>query len=276
MEKISIAKNKFYYLKKDSDTKNLIISNNELDEFDLSSFTLLLHCKNYYKYSNGNIIIEVIEDINLDKLKNNLNNLNELDSFELSNHIASNLFKKDKKLLYVIVKETSKDYKKKIKPYIESIYEENTHWIHEIIKGNREKENILYQNKNYIILKELSMVSPNRFYILGFPIKKITCLRDIKVNDIIYLDEIVTKMKILAKSISNINEENLYIFFHYHPSFYHLHLHCTFIENQTMSNKFLRYYLYDKVRTNILEDNNYYKKKHYFLKFLKIILYISY
>ena len=75
-------------------------------------------------------------------------------------------------------------------------------------------------------------------------------------------------MKILAKSISNIKEENLYIF-HYHPSFYHLHLHCTFIENQTMSNKFLRYYLYDKVRTNILEDNNYYKKKTLFFEIPK-------
>ena len=40
---------------------------------------------------------------------------------------------------YICCSKTGKDYKK-IKPYIESIYEENTHWIHEIIKGNRKRK----------------------------------------------------------------------------------------------------------------------------------------
>ena len=97
-------------------------------------------------------------------------------------------------------------------------------------------------------------------------LKKITCLREITKSDIPLLDSIVEKMKKLAVEISNIKSENLYFFFHYHPSFYHLHIHCTFIENQLISNKFLRYHFYNEVKNNILKDKNFYKKNNMYFE----------
>lgn len=259
MEKISILKNNFYYLKNDNSIKSLIISKNEIETLELKNYVLLLNSKNYYKYENKYNLIEIIEDIDLNKLKN-IKTLENFDIFELANHISSKVFKKNIKLNNVIKEESYTDYQLKIKPYIESIYKDNTHWIYEIINGNREQENVLYQDDDFIILKELSMINSKNFYVLGFPIKKITCLREIKKSDLELLDTIVDKIKIFAKSISNIESDKLYIFFHYHPSFYQLHIHCTYIGNQLISNKFLRYHLYDKVKNNILKDENFYKK----------------
>ena len=120
-----------------------------------------------------------------------------------------------------------------------------------------------------IILKELSMVSSNKFYIIGFPIKKITCLREIKREDLPLLDKLVNKMIEIAKQVSNIDSKSLYTFFHYHPSFYHLHLHCTFINNININGKFLRYHFYDMVKNNLLRNKSYYKRNDLYFEIPK-------
>tara|TARA_B110000977_G_C10983747_1_gene457138 strand:- start:350 stop:1183 length:834 start_codon:yes stop_codon:yes gene_type:complete len=265
MEELIIIKNKYYYLKNKNLIKSLVISKNEIKSLNLNNYILLLNSKNYYKYKNNNNVLEIIEDINLKKL-NEIDNFENYDALELCNIISSKLSKNDNKLNYIIKTESYDKYCEIIKPYIESIYEENTLWIHEIIKGNREKENVIFKDSKIIILKELSMINNKKFYLLGFPLKKITCLREITKTDIPLLDSIVEKMKKLALQISNIKSENLYFFFHYHPSFYHLHIHCTFIENQLISNKFLRYHFYTEVKNNILKDKNFYKKNNLYFE----------
>ena len=158
--------------------------------------------------------MEIIYDINLKKL-DEIINLDNLDIFQLSNLVCDNNNNKVKinKIEYIILKENYSDYKKKVKPYIESIYDENTNWLHEIIKGNREKENILFQDKDVIILKEFSMVNTKNFYILGFPIKKITSLREITRNDLTILDKLVNLMNAFGEKMANLQPANLYRFF---------------------------------------------------------------
>ena len=170
---------------------------------------------------------------------------------------------------YIIKRETADKYFNNIKPYIESIYDENTSWIKDIINGKKEQENIIYIDDEMLILKELSMNNLKKFYILGFPIKKIYNMREITKKDILILDKLVLKMREIAEKTYNIPKESLYNFFHYHPSFYHLHIHCTFIMNPILSNKFLRHHLYERVRGNILKDKNYYKKKSLYFEIPK-------
>tara|TARA_B110000908_G_scaffold122496_1_gene143666 strand:- start:459 stop:1301 length:843 start_codon:yes stop_codon:yes gene_type:complete len=249
-------KNYFYY--NDVNKINLVISNKLISNLNLNHFTVSFNSNNIIRYINKDIVIEIIHNINLKKLKDLV--IENLDIHQIAKFISNPTDVQNNKLNYIIKKESYQDYKKNIKPYIKSIYKENTNWIWEIIKGNREKENILYQDNDVIILKDLSMTDNNNFYIIGFPIKKITCLREITKADLPVLDKLVTIMNNLAKTIGGFDPQNLYNFFHYHPSFYHLHLHCTFINNLNITGKFLRYHIYDIVKNNLLKNKNYYKK----------------
>lgn len=266
MDKIKVLNKKTikkYYYFNDNEIINLIICNQNINDFNFESYSIILNNSNVIKYKKENIIVDIIYDVNLKKL-DDIKNIDELDIFQLSNLVCNSNKVKINKIDYIIIKESYSDYKKKIRPYIESNYTDNTNWLHEIIKGNREKENILYQDKDVIILKELSMVNTKNFYILGFPIKKITCLREITRDDLLILDKLVNLMNAFGEKMANLKPNNLYHFFHYHPSFYHLHLHCTFVENPILTGKFLRLYLYEIVKNNISKNKNFYKKDLYF------------
>tara|TARA_B110000879_G_scaffold207122_1_gene290257 strand:+ start:799 stop:1638 length:840 start_codon:yes stop_codon:yes gene_type:complete len=265
MDKIKLKKNtiKNYYYFNEDEIVNLLISNNKISDFDFSSFFIILNNINFIKYKKENTVVDIIYDIDMTKI-DSLKNIDELDIFQLSNLICNSNKIKINKIDYIIVKESYSKYKKNVKPYIESIYKDNTKWLHDIIKGNREQENILYQDNDIIILKELSMNNTKNFYIIGFPKKKITCIREITRDDLKVLDKLVKCMNTFGEKMANLKSDNLYNFFHYHPSFYHLHIHCTFIENPILNNKFLRSHLYEIVKNNIIKNKNFYRKDLYF------------
>ena len=160
---------------------------------------------------------------------------------------------------YIIINETKKDYNNKIKPYIEKIYFENTKWIYNIFDGKAEKENVIFRNENFIICKDIEWTSDSfkDFYILGFPFKNIKSIRDLRYDDISMLKEMKKEMILFANKYK-LDESNLYFFFHYHPSFYHLHLHCSIITSKDLSCKFYRHYMLDDVIEKLEKDSYYY------------------
>lgn len=269
MEKIDKEKSdRNYYFLSNEDNIRLIISKIELFEFNEDEYIVKLVSKNLTIYLKNDDEIFVIDNIDIKKY-NEIDNICNINIFELSYLISKKDYNFKKDFNYIIKKETAQDYLKKVKPYIEKIYEENTIWIKDIIDGKKEKENVVYIDNEMLILKELSMNNLNKFYLLGFPLNKIYNIRDIKKKDILVLDRIVLKMKEIALDRYNIPKESLYNFFHYHPSFYHLHIHCTFIMNPIISNKFLRHHLYERVRSNIIKDKNYYNKKSLYFEIPK-------
>ena len=160
---------------------------------------------------------------------------------------------------YIIMKETKNDYSKKVKPYIEKIYYENTKWIYNIFDRKTEQESVLFRNNNFLICKDIGWTNNlyTDFYILGFPFKNIKSIRDLREEDVDTLKKIKKEMLKIAKSY-NLQENNLYFFFHYHPSFYHLHLHCSIINNKDLSSKHYRHYMLDDIINNLEKDSFYY------------------
>ena len=269
MEKIEQKKSdkNFYFMTKDDDLR-LIISKKEIVKFNEDNYIVKLTSKNLTIYLDDGDEIFVIDNVDIKKYKD-IDNISKIDIFELANVISKKDYNVKRDFNYIIKKESGEDYFNKVRPYIESVYDENTIWIKDIIDGKREKENIVYMDDTMLILKELSMNNLNKFYLLGFPLKKIYTIREIKKRDILILDKIILKMREIAIEQYNIPIESLYNFFHYHPSFYHLHIHCTFIMNPVISNKFLRHHLYERVRSNVIKDKNYYNKKSLYFEIPK-------
>jgi m7GpppX diphosphatase len=160
-----------------------------------------------------------------------------------------------------IFTETYQMYKKISLPYINSIYEKNIKWINELIYNNSEESIVLFRNQDMVLCKDIVWKDNNinQFYILGIPTKKIKTIRDLTSNDIPLLKSIRDKAIDIAEKLG-INKNKLYMFFHYHPSYYQLHLHICVTEHEALETKYLRnYWLYDVI-TKLESTSDYWKK----------------
>ncbi len=152
-------------------------------------------------------------------------------------------------------------YKKISLPYINSIYDKNTKWIHELVGNYAEESIVLFRNGDFVLCKDIVWNSPdiNQFYLLGIPTKKIKTIRDLTANDIPLLKALRDKATELAETYG-ISKNKLYMFFHYHPSYYQLHLHICVTEHEALETKYLRHYYLDEVISKLESDSDYWKK----------------
>ena len=150
-----------------------------------------------------------------------------------------------------IITETYDDYKSKVEPYINSILVQNTKWINNILHDNAESSRVLFKNDKFVITKNICWDNKlSDFYILVIPYEPIKNIRHLDTSHKSLLEE----MKYISIEIAKdyqIDENELYFFFHYHPSCYHLHLHVCLINNKTLKCRLYRHILLDDLIENI-------------------------
>ena len=160
----------------------------------------------------------------------------------------------------IIFEETNQDYQKISLPYINSILEKNTKWINELIFNKSEESIVLLRTDSYVICKDIiwKEETNSQFYILAFPTKPIKTIRELIPTDIPLLEELKIKCIQIAKSYG-IPKEKLYMYFHYHPSYYQLHLHVCITEHPALETKFLRNYHLDLIIEKLKTEPEYWK-----------------
>jgi m7GpppX diphosphatase len=159
-----------------------------------------------------------------------------------------------------IFNETINDYNNISLPYINSIYNKNTKWINNLLSTRAEQHLLLYTCNDFIITKDIHWKNnnSNNFYILAIPYKNIKSIRDLTYNDITLLENIKLKAIEIA-NIYGITQDKLYMFFHYHPSYYHLHLHICIIDHYALETKYYKHYLLNDIIDKLKIDTNYWK-----------------
>ena len=143
-----------------------------------------------------------------------------------------------------IISESYDDYKKKIEPYINSILESNTKWIKNILNLQNEANKILFKGEKFIVIKNIGYDTKNDFYLLAIPYEPLKTIRDLRGNH----KELLKLMKLKTIEIAkkrNFEENDLYFFFHYHPSCYHLHLHICLNNHKNLKFRLYRHILLD-------------------------------
>jgi m7GpppX diphosphatase len=149
-----------------------------------------------------------------------------------------------------IITESYDDYKNKIEPYINSILESNTKWIKNILNLQNEANKILFKGEKFIVVKNIGYDTKNDFYLLAIPYEPLKNIRDLEPKH----RELLKLMKLKTLEIAkkhNFDEEDLYFFFHYHPSCYHLHLHICLNTHKNLKFKIYRHVLLEDVMENI-------------------------
>jgi len=152
--------------------------------------------------------------------------------------------------------ESYDDYKKL------KVEDEDKVWAYNIIDHVAEKEKIIYEDKDIILIPDYKWNnSIDSLHILCFfKDKKLYSIRELTSEHISMLENSIINCKKCIKEKYNILEDNLLVFFHYHPSVWQLHIHFTNIKLISNSILIPRAHLVSQLIENLRIDSNYYKK----------------
>jgi len=177
----------------------------------------------------------------------------------IGEYIICNDINKIKKYSTKIKKESYEQYIE----FIKSRDMENDRWIYNIIDGISEQDKVLFRDDLCIVIPTYTWNSRNvdKLRILCLPIdKQLRTIRELTQDHIPLLEHMKKVTLQIVENIYGLTESELKMFFHYHPSTYHLHIHFINTKYNDSSSSVEYSHDLDSVIFNLSLDTNYYKK----------------
>ena len=169
------------------------------------------------------------------------------------------------------VAESRNDYNCITKPFLETQLETNVfdiQWVYNILDHKKEEDRIIFEDPNketgFVLLPDMKWdgKDADSLYIVAIPHKRgIKSLRDLTSKHIPLLKNIEEKAYSEIKKRFDVGKEKLRMYFHYQPSYYHLHVHINCIAVDIPGTGVLRAHLLNDVVENLQLSSNYYKEK---------------
>ncbi|SCU90596.1 LADA_0F05182g1_1 [Lachancea dasiensis] len=138
-----------------------------------------------------------------------------------------------------VIRETPEVYQRVVKPYIEEMSSESRlRWVHNILYNGSESERVVYKDfvegqdvpKGFLILPDMKWdgVNLDSLYLVALVFRSdIRSLRDLRPQHKPWLVEVLNKIRTVVPACYNyaIHPDELRVFVHYQPSYYHFHIH---------------------------------------------------
>jgi m7GpppX diphosphatase len=143
------------------------------------------------------------------------------------------------------------------------IINQDLSWIDNIINGIKENELIIYGDDDMILIPDLkwdNKTMENMYYLIIFKDKNLRSIRDLNTLHLPLLNKAKEISINKIKELHNINATQLRLYFHYHPSFWQLHLHINLITTNWNGSCVDVAHLLSTVINNIKLVNDYYQK----------------
>lgn len=162
---------------------------------------------------------------------------------------------------FIVVNETPEMYQKMFDKWISK--EIPVEWIHNILNAKSEKENVLLQEKDFILTKDLKWngKKDSMYLLVIFRDESLYSIRSLTDEHLNLLKK--TKKIVIDYCFKNFgySESELKMYFHYHPSYWHLHLHVQYVGSMIGKDSCFYAEKLDDVIYNLELTGDYYKKK---------------
>nr|CAG8433427.1 13253_t:CDS:2 [Entrophospora candida] len=156
-------------------------------------------------------------------------------------------------------------------PYIDSIPSSRIQWVYNILQKKSEAEKILMEDPNYqigfVLLPDMKWDNKTleSLYLVAIVHRNdIHSLRDLNKSHIPLLKNLRKKiLEFVPKKFVGVGADELRLFVHYLPSYYHFHIHITHLSSDTIPDGIAigKAYLLDDIITNLeLFSDEYYQK----------------
>jgi m7GpppX diphosphatase len=156
------------------------------------------------------------------------------------------------------LEETPEHYRTVMKPYVDSLQPAALQWVYNILDHVSETEDIFYEDDDITLLPDLKFksFSAESYYFTGvFRRRDLTSLRDLRGTHLPMLRRVEERVLEVLTVRLGVSARSVQLYFHYLPSFYHLHLHVT---NLNFSNELPRAHPLPQVLMNLDADSEYY------------------
>ncbi|KAF9465355.1 scavenger mRNA decapping enzyme [Collybia nuda] len=128
----------------------------------------------------------------------------------------------------VMVRETPELYERIVKPYISAFPSERTQWVENILLGISEQSKILHSSPEFVILPDMKwdLSTISSLYLVALvQDRNLRSLRDLRKKHIGLLRDIRREAERIVNEKWGLGKGGLRLYFHYQPSYYHLHVH---------------------------------------------------
>jgi m7GpppX diphosphatase len=171
---------------------------------------------------------------------------------------------------HINIRETSDDYNRVTKPYIEQQPLKRVQWVYNILEGNAEASRVLLrddhdQSTGFLLLPDMKwdLRTMDSLYLVVLVLRRdLKSIRDLDASHLPLLRNIRNKVETFVAEKYGVKASNLRMFFHYQPSYYHLHVHIVHTAFTTAPGIIAgQAHLLDQVIDNIgVIDGNYYQR----------------
>jgi m7GpppX diphosphatase len=178
-----------------------------------------------------------------------------------------------------LVNETPEMYQTVTEPFIASICEGNSlSWICNVVDAKKEVERLLVNHKDFVLNVDTkwrshpdALSTPRSewyqhpatadLYCLGIVKQSgLRTLRDLRGEHVPMLKAMMQEGTKAIQTIYGIESNQIRVFVHYQPQFYHFHVHFTRLENE-VGCSVERGHLVSDIVQNLGMDSDYYKKR---------------
>ena len=180
---------------------------------------------------------------------------------------------------HTLIDETPEMYESIVRPYIKSVVDSGSlSWITNVVQAKKEKERLLVNRDGFIInidTKWRSHPCPHStprdewrghpstadLYCLGIArTPDIASLRDLRGAHRRLLEDMRSEGLAAIESVYGVARDQVRVFVHYQPQFYHFHVHFTRLENETGC-AVERGHLVSDILQNLEGNGEYYAKR---------------
>ncbi|XP_062464789.1 m7GpppX diphosphatase [Pezoporus occidentalis] len=166
-----------------------------------------------------------------------------------------------------LIHETWEDYKNITLPYIQS-QSFSIQWVYNILEKKAEADRIIHENPDpcdgFVLVPDFkwNQNQLDDLYLIALVHRReVKSLRDLTAEHLPLLRNILQEGKEAIMKRFGVPGSQLRIYLHYHPSYYHLHVHFTALGYDAPGISVERAHLLTDVIDNLVLDSMYYQKR---------------
>lgn len=134
---------------------------------------------------------------------------------------------------YKLVHESAHNYFKNKESWIKEMSHTRNDWINNIINGKSERDKIIHQTSEYIMLPDIKWNEQtlDELHIMNIVTRfDLKSIRDLTLKHLSWLKNLEKDIIETVSEKYNLKQNELCLYLHYPPSYYHLHIHCTHVK----------------------------------------------
>lgn len=166
-----------------------------------------------------------------------------------------------------LIRETWEDYKNITLPFIQS-QSFSIQWVYNILEKKAEADQIIHENPDpcdgFVLVPDFkwNQNQLDDLYLIALVHRRdVKSLRDLTAEHLPLLRNILQEGKEAIMKRFGVPGSQLRIYLHYHPSYYHLHVHFTALGYDAPGISVERAHLLTDVIDNLVLDSTYYQKR---------------